>query len=282
MYMNWIIFAILSGLFFALARVVARVILKKQANPLAYTAIHDFIAGLILLPLLFFGFHFPEKSITWLYFFGIILFAFVSDWLSFLALKKINVSVYQIAMQIRHIFVLFGGFLFFSEQLNLSKIIGVVVIILGVLIMLYEKGKIHWSGGVLLTFLSTFFAFIAFLFVKFTILDFSETAAASFELISIGFLAFSFLGFSVKKIKKEIQLNKIGIIISGVLFGFFELFLFLALKTGEISKVIPVTQISLVFGVLIGIFYLKEKERLFQKLVGMLIIIVGIILVNLF
>jgi len=49
---------------------------------------------------------------------------------------------------------------------------------------------------------------------------------------------------------------------------------------GDISKVIPVTQSSLIFGVALGIIFLREKERLPQKIVGTLIIVSGIILIN--
>jgi len=278
--MNWIILSVLAGLFFALSRVIARTVLKKQSDPLAYTAIHDFVAGLVLLPLLLFGFHLPEKGITWVFFGLIVVFAFLCDWLTFLALKKIDISVYKVVIQIRHVLVLFGGFLFFSEALTLWKSIAVVLIISGVFIAAYKKQRFSWSGGVVLAMLSTFLAVIAFMFVKVVITDFSETALASLELMTIGLLAFSFLGFNVKKIKKEMKLNAKGIILSGFLFGIFEVLLFSALKIGDISKVIPVTQVSLVFAVLMGIFFLKERERVPQKLAGMVVIIIGIILMN--
>ncbi len=278
--MSWIIFSILSGLFFALARVIARLVLKKKGDPLAFTAIHDFIAGLVLIPLLFFGFHLPEKGITWLFFGGVIIFAFLSDWLAFLVLKKLNVSTYQIVNQVRHIFVLFGGLLLFAESITSYKIFAILLIIIGVVITLYEKSKFYWSKEILLTILGTFCAVIAFIFAKFAVADFSETALASFEFIGIGLMSFGLLGFNSKKIVQEIKINKWGLIIAGSLFGFFELFLFMALKLGDISKVIPVTQSSLVFGVLLGIIFLKEYERIPQKILGMLFIIGGIIFMN--
>ena len=94
--MTWFILSILSGLSFALSRSISRVYLKKQGNALAFTAIHDFIAGLILLPIIFIGFHAPTQSITWLFFVGLIIFAFFSDWLAFTALKTISISIYKI------------------------------------------------------------------------------------------------------------------------------------------------------------------------------------------
>ncbi|MBT4121249.1 MAG: DMT family transporter [Candidatus Magasanikbacteria bacterium] len=278
--MSWIILSVLAGLFFALARVVARTVLKGESNPLAYTAIHEFVAGLVLLPMLLFGFDLPEKGITWLFFGFIVIFVFLCDWLTFLALKKIDISLYQIVIQIRHILILFGGFFFFAETLTFLKILAIVIIIVGVAIAVYTKRRFSWSSGVILAILATISIVISFMFVKITVNDFSEIALASFVLMAVGLLAFPFLGFNVKKINQEMKLNSKGIILSGVLFGIFEVFLYTALKIGDVSKVIPVTQVSLVFAVLIGIFFLKERERVPQKLAGMFVIIVGIILMN--
>jgi len=278
--MTWLTCSLIAGFFFALSRVVARFVLRDGGNPLAFTAVHDLIAGVVLLPLIFFSFHLPKNNITWVYFLSVIIFAFLSDWCTFIALRKINISVYQIVNQVRHVFVLFGGFLLFSEAITSYKLIAILLIIIGVVVMLYEKSKFDFSKGIGIAVLSTLFAVVAFFFVKYAVVDFSETAMASFELISIGLLSFGILGFDKEKIVQESRINRWGLVISGALFGLFELFLFFALKFGDISRVIPVTQSALVFGVIMGVVFLGEKERIWQKAVGTIIIVAGIILMN--
>jgi drug/metabolite transporter (DMT)-like permease len=278
--MTWFVLSILSGLLFALARAISRVYLKKQGNALAFTAIHDFIAGLVLLPIIFIGFHWPTKAITWLYFAGIVVFAFLSDWLAFIALKKIDISTYQIVSQVRHFFVLISGLFLFSEVIVMNKLLAISLIIVGVIVSLYRKTKIDWNKGIGLTILSTLSAVIAFAFAKFAVRDFSEIMVASLELMLIGLLSFSLMKFDIRSLSKEFKINKWGLILAGLFFGLFEMFLFYALKIGEISKVIPVTQSSLVFGVLIGIIFMGEKKNLIRKIIGMLIIVGGIILLN--
>lgn len=275
--MNWFILALLAGLFFAGARVLSRAFLRTQGNALAFTAIHDFVAGLVLLPFLFWHLKWPEHSITWVYFAGIVITAFLADWLSFVALKKIDVSLYQIINQVRHIFILIGGLLFFSEKITSIKIFAVVLISLGVIVAIFEKHKIT-KNGIFITVLSTLFAVGGFLFVKATVVDFSETAAASLELLAIGLLSFSLLGFNPRTIMRELSMQKWGLIISGVLFGGFEVSLFYALKVGEASRVIPVTQSALVFTLIGGIFLLGERTNIVTKIVGTIIIAAGIAL----
>jgi transporter family protein len=280
--MNWLIFSVLAGFFFAASRVFARLLLQKQGDALAFTAINDFVSGLVLVPLIFAQTHFPQHPITWLYFLGIVIFAFISDWLSFVALKIIDVSLYQIVNQVRLVFILFGGFLLFNEAISSAKIAAIILIVVGVIIALYEKSKIYFNKGVVITIFSTLFAVIAFLFSKATVADFSEAAAASLELMLIGILGFGFLKFNPVRLGREFKLQKWGIVVAGLCFGLFEMFLFFALHTGEVSKVIPVTQVSLIFAVLAGIIFLRERSCLWQKIIGTVFIVIGIIFIYLF
>lgn len=277
--MNWFIFSILAGFFFASARMVSRGLLREKGNAMAFTAIHDFLAGLVLLPFIFINLHFPQHLTTWLFFAGVVVFGFLCDWLAFVALKLIDVSLYQIVNQVRHIFILIGGLFLFAEAITGFKIIAVVLIIAGVVIALYQNTRFNINKGVAVTFLSTLFAVVAFLFVKLAVADFSEIAMASTELMLIGLLSFGFLRFSPRRLIEEINLQKFGLVICGLLFGLFEVFLFYALKLGEASRVIPVIQCSLIFTLLFSFIFLKERSHLLQKILGSVIVIIGIIFI---
>jgi len=275
--MNWFILSILAGLAFAAARVVARFLLKKKGNPLAFTAIHDFIAGLTILPLAIIHFRLPENNITWVYFAGVVIFAFLSDWSAFTALKKIDISLYQIITQIRHILIIIGGLLVFSEIITITKLFSVLLIIVGVVVALYVKSRIKLDGrGIWLSVLSTIAAVIAFLFAKQTLLDFSAATAVSLELMLIGILSLALLKFDHGKIIGELRINGRGLVVSGIVFGVFELLLFLALSIGEASRVVPAVQSSLIFAVAAGIVFLGERSNIIQKIIGTILIILGI------
>jgi len=274
--MNWFILSILAGLAFASSRVIARATLKKQGDPLVFTSIHDLIAGLVLLPFIWFQLELPTFGMAWLYFFGFVVFAFLTDWLAFLVLKNMDVSEYQIINQLRHIFILLGGFLLFSEAITKFKLLSVFLIMLGVIIAMYEKAKLKMNRSVIYAILGTFFAVITFNFAKLSVVDFSEIAMASFGLLAVALISFSFSGFQIQKIKNELKLNGKGIILSAILFSGFELALFMALERGEISRVIPVTQSSLIFTILAGVIFLNEKARLPQKTMGTILIGMGI------
>lgn len=279
--MDWFIAAILAGVFFCASRIMSRFILRKRGNPYTYTALHDFIAGLVLLPLLFFDFGLPTKAITWLWFFLTVIFALTCDFLTSRSLKTVDISLFNILSQVRHVVILFGGLLLFSEKITIFKLIAIVFIIIGATISLYKKEEISWSKGITDAILSTIFAAFAFLAAKKTVGDFSQTTFASLELMCIGLFILAYLKFDKRVIFEEIKVNSWKLLTAGILFGFFELFLFMALRLGEASKVIPVTQISLVLSVIGGIILLKETEKITQKIAGTAVIIAGIIIMYL-
>lgn len=278
--MTWFNLAILAGLFFAISRVISRFALRKAGNYLSYTILHNFIAGLIILPFIFIDFHLPSYSITWLYFILTMVFLYLTDVYTFKALQFGDVSIYQIITQIRNIFILFLGLVFFSEQITIYKLFAVLLIITGAVVTLWNKSKIKFNKSVYYTIISSVFVAMGLSFSKLTLHDFSAFSFASFSLIGGSLLGLTNLKFSKEKIIKEFVINKWLLILAGGIFGFFEFTQFLSFKLGEISRAIPVLQISLVFTVLMGIFLLKEKERFWQKIFGTIIIIGGILMLN--
>jgi len=279
--MDWFIAALLTGLFFASSRLVSKYVLRKKGNPLPYTALHDLIAGIVLIPFFFFDFALPSEGKTWVFFGLTVFFLFLADYLVFKSIKLIDISLYQIIIQVRHIFVLIGGFILFTEGITLPKVIAIFLIMFGASVALYQKSKLHWSKGAIFAFFQALFASLGFFTAKFALRDFSEASFASLELMGIGLLGFLFMKLDAKKLFSEFKLNHWKLVLAAVLFGFFELFMFISLKLGDISKVIPVTQVSLVFVVFGGIVLLKEYERVYQKLAGTVLIIIGILLMYL-
>jgi uncharacterized membrane protein len=76
------------------------------------------------------------------------------------------------------------------------------------------------------------------------------------------------------------MLQKGGVVITGVFFGLALLTFLAALSMGEVSRVTPISESSIVLVLVGGMFFLGEKDRLFQKVAGSLLILVGIILLS--
>lgn len=274
----WFVLSLLSGLLFAANRLIVRSALTKNVNPLAFGAVHELIAGVLLLPIAHLNFKLPQTNEVWIALILSVFFIFLADLFSVLSLRDTEASLFQIVGQLRHGVVLIGAYILFSEAITLSKIISILLITLGVGLALMEKSKIKITRGVMYAFLSTISIGFGFLFIKQTLVEIHPAVSGSFSFIIAGLLMYILLiarGGHKTRVKFG---SRQQLFAAGAIFAVFELVLFTALALGEASRVTPVTQSSMVFTLIGGYLFLGEKTRLKQKIIGSTLITAGIVL----
>lgn len=273
----WFILALLAGFLFAANKLIFRAVFTKGVNPIAFLSVHDFMAGILLLPIAIINFSLPQSGKTWMALILCVIFVFLADLFAALSLKNTEATLYQIVGQLRHIVVLIGAYFLFTEVITLSKVISIILIMLGVAVALLDKSKIKITRGIIDAVLSTIFIALAFLFVKMASVDVNPAVSASLSLLIAGVL--SYLLLIVRK-ERTAQLipkkNRKHLIIAAIIFAIFELVLFTALDIGEASRVTPVTQSSMVFTLIGGYLFLHERTRIKQKVLGSALIVAGI------
>lgn len=275
----WFFLALLAGLLFAANRLIVRSALIKNVNPLTFGSIHDLLSGILLFPIALLNFSLPQSYEIWIALILGVFFIFLTDLFTFLSLKNTETSLYQIVGQLRHVVVLFGAYLLFTEIISPIKIISIILITLGVGIALMEKLKIKITKGVIYAFLSTIFIALAFLFIKKASIDVAPAFSASLSLMVAGLLIYlTFIGNRERQIKLLPSENRKKLIIAAFIFAVFELTLFTALSIGEASRVTPVQQSSMIFTLIGGYLFLNERSRILQKVIGSTLIALGIIL----
>lgn len=273
----WFFLSLFAGFLFAANRLIVRSVLTKKVSPMAFGAVHEMLAGLLLLPVGLYFFSLPHNLTTWIALALGIFFIFLCDLFAFLALKHIEASLYQIIGQLRHIVVLLGAFLLFTEAISLEKIISIILIIVGVSVAMISKSKIAINRGTMYALVSTICIALAFLFIKVTTVDVSPAFSSSVSLIISGLLMYLLLIVKRDRPKQLIPTaQRRKFISAAVLFAFFELSLFTALSIGEASKVTPVTQSSMIFTLIGGYVFLNERTNLKQKIIGSVLIAIGI------
>ncbi len=275
----WFILSLLAGLLFAVNRLIVRSSLTKKVNLFAFGAIHEVLAGVILLPVAFLQLSFPKSNETFIALILSVIFIFLADLFAFLSLTHIEATLYQIIGQLRHIIVLIGAYILFTEAITLIKIISIFLIILGVYIALSVKSKVKITRSVIYALFSTICIGLGFLFIKEATVDVAPAVSASLSLIVSGILIYLIM-YGTKKHRSELNLkgNRKNLIIAAVTFALFEFTLFTALSSGQASLVTPVTQSSMIFTLIGGYMYLQEKNNLSKKIIGGVLILAGIIM----
>lgn len=275
----WFILALISGLLFAINKLIFRFALKGgKVNALTFISIHELIAGLLILPFALRSMPYDATSYVVLLIIATTLLIFAADVLSTFALQKIEAGFYQIIGQLRHPVVLIGAAYLFDETLDLQKLIAVSLVVIGVLIALYDKNKLlKLNIGIIQAILSTVFIAFGFLLIKITTRYVEPIALGSISLTGAGLLGLMVAGSTKNLYVRHMNNNtKRLLLAAAIIFAIFEVVLYTALDIGEASKVTPVMQSSMVFTLVGGYIFLQERSNLIQKIIGSIVIILGI------
>src|SRR3989344_2495741 len=256
--MIWLIFALLSAFFDGINDLINRFIMIKH-NALAYAFIWHIFAAIFYIP--FIGkINLPNIPFAWFVLISASIIWALVGFTGFLAYKYTEASVKVPIGKSRLLFLLLFSVIFLKETITLPKIIGTLLIFFGVIVLTYKDKNVFGrlsDRGIQLTLLT------ALLIAIVSVLD--KVAMRYFSVGLYGFLVYMIPGlligiFASKKlneIKKLIREKGFVVLISSVL-GF--LFYYLRLKAyslEEVSKVFPITQLSVLVVVFGGIFILK-------------------------
>lgn len=275
----WFFLAISAGFLFAVNRLIIRTIARKSGNTLGLVVIHDLIAGALLLPFALINATIPSTLAVWLLVGVISVLILMADWFATKSLADIEASLYQIIGQLRHIIVLIGAVILFSEALSFAKVVAIFVLIAGVAVALFDAEKIKISKGVVDGFWSTAFIAVASLLIKEASTDISAALLASIALFVAGLIGTVLLNFKVALLKDVYKKTKTRLLTAAAIFALFEFMFFKALEIGEASRVTPATQSSLVFTIAGGYLFLNERSSMARKIIGSVLIAVAIAMI---
>jgi drug/metabolite transporter (DMT)-like permease len=233
---------------------------------------------LIFIP--FFDLQFPSDTSIWLSLLLSGLFLGLSDYL--LVYGSINASAADssILVPLSNLYIVIVGGIFLQEEMNILKIVSVVLIILGSILTLWKGKKLAFNKGILAIILFGFAITANYSIDKGISDNFNPTIYVFLTyFISATFLCLLSVKRIFSKIRNEFFLNKKAIISVGIIWGIFTLTLVLAYRVGEASKIIPFMRLFIVMITFYSIFVMKEKERMWQKIVGSVLVTCGAILI---
>lgn len=200
--MNWLIIALAAYLLMAVAVTIDKLLLtKKIENPLVYAFIISAL-GLVALFLIPFGFEFGSfnQIAPAILAGGIFMFALV---FLFKALNQNEASrVTPFVGGLQPIFVLILAWTFLNEQLGLEQLIALVMIIMGTIVISWEK-----ENTKLTSYLFAFGAALGFAFyytlIKYVFLN--QDFISGFIWSRIGAFIFAFTLLIIKNTRKDLK-----------------------------------------------------------------------------
>lgn len=274
--MNWLILAVVAGLASNGFNITNRTALKDKGDYAAYAWWFEFIRSG------FFFFVVLSKPFPHLSFPNIITFSLVglTELFSVYVFMKMHaltdLSISSIISRLRVVWSPLLAFLLVGERLTVTEYAGIVAIFAGISVVSSPK-EIKRDSGIKTALLFSFSSALLSTVLK----KVSGLASSEFVVMSQGIIPLLGLPFLMKNPAKQITLVAAKRLPHMLLAGMFNIvssyLLVRALAVADASKVVGLYQAMTVFSVFYGIFILKEKEKIDKKIIGVVIVIIGIL-----
>lgn len=280
--MSWFELTLIYLIFMVTAAIInKKTLLVKGIDELVFGAFVQLSAGLFSLAIaLKEGFQYSLVSGSIKLFPLMLVTYLIAVSLFYTGLKRVDLSKVTILNSTGSVWSLILGVLLLNEGVTLSKIFGIVLIVVACTIPLINKNKVALGkfekyilisalfsalGAVLDKKLNSYGSAISYIAISFTLYGF-------FMLLIFG--KRTLLAFKFTFRKREFWR---GVLINGFLYSLAFWALFSAYQRGgEVSRMFPITLSSSVIVPILGIVLLKEYDKWKLKLVAVTVLLAGL------
>ncbi len=275
---------IIALLLDVLYRIVTRILSVKSNDIRAYTVIFCYLASLIILVyiLLFEKENFIIVNSKSLYILSLSCFLYtIFSWFEFRAWRSLEASTMSIFSKITPIVTFIASAFILDESVTPKKIFSALLIIVPIIWVKYEKGTFKWDKG---------FIYALMCSLSLGLVRIVDKEASNYLSLSIyAFISYiipglvltfvpNFIGLA--KMKKEVKSAGWKLAVHSLINVFLFYTLIKALSLGEASKVTIIFSVSSILAVLVAIVVLKEKEKLWVKIIAGVLSFIGVILLK--
>lgn len=281
--MNWFFLTIISAVTYAAAEIIGKYISDKKSEPVFVGIIAaGFTAAASLL---FAVWESPAIPTNILAIIGLVIsgaLVAIGIMTYYEGLKHSDVSEFSLFSRTRTLIIIIGGLVFFRERFTLLQAIGGLLVLCGVFFLSWEGKGVHFGRGAKFALATAVLFGIGALIDKAVIPYFT---AMMYTFLIYLFTVIFMIPLVVWRVKKKAILPKPSTIrllsIVGVLYGVSAYCVYAAyLQSGPASLVTLVSQLEIPITVLWGIYLMKERKKVFSKLMSMALLILGIVLLK--
>lgn len=284
--MTWFTLAILSVIFFSLATIAQRLMMKDDdSDPTAFMIVFQFLVTAVIV-----GYFLITKLpipnilpvLPNLLFNGFLIA--VASLSMFKGLKLIEAADFTIIGTSSTFWGLITASIFLKEAVTVEKVIGTILIVLGIVVITAKKkeGKFSFQKGHLYSLISATAFGISFTNEAFIVGQIGVMQNLLIGFFLPGFIVLLLYPKSVVKMKLLLKPNNI---IKMTIFSLFYLFgaiaIFAAYKAGgDVSKIFPIGKAEVIFTAILGALILKEYDHPIKKILGVLTTFAGVLLLR--
>ncbi|MBQ2909773.1 MAG: EamA family transporter [Bacilli bacterium] len=276
----WTIVYLISAVVFAYNFKIAN---KNMKDPGALTILLEVITGifsLLMIPL--FDIKFKINTSILLTLLIVVCIYAITDRLNTEARYGLETSTFSMVKRLSTVFMIIFGFLFLKEPIIPNKILGAAIIIIGNVILTYNKGKFEVNKYLLMAIISQFLFAIAMV-INVDLSDHFNLAFYTWITVTIPALLITIVGRHKPKdiIKEFNRYNKPRFLIAAFSWALMLNSSIRAYQLGSITIVAALLSLTPILNSLVELIFNKDTNKIIQKIIVSILLILGVILVNL-
>ncbi len=284
--MTWFTLAILSVAFYSLATIAQRMMMKDEdSDPTAFMIVFQFLVTVVIIGyFLFTKISIPNvlPVLPNLLLNGFLIA--IASLCMFKGLKLIEAADFTIIGTSSTFWGLITASIFLKEAVTVEKIIGTILVVIGVVVITARKKKEKFSfqKGHLYSLISASAFGIAFTNEVFIVGQIGVMQNLLIGFFLPGFIILLLYPKSVAKMKLLLKPRSMAkMTIFSLLYLFGAIAIFAAYKVGgEASKIYPIGKAEVIFTAILGALLLKEYDHPVKKIIGVLTTFVGVLLLR--
>lgn len=282
--MGWLFFTLLSTVIASVASVLQRVLMKhNKSNPYAYAIIFHFLLGFLVLA---FGL---VQGVNFSILNGNVFMLLVAGvlWGScqvflFKALQRLEASEVMIISDLRVVVTIIASIIFLGEIFSVGNILGAILILTATLLVIDIRKGFKLNKGIWYTFAAALLAGLAIVADSANVQHYNVLAYSAFSNLLSGCFILAFNRKSMRKWKSFVQPNFLIKMLPLAVLSATQgiLYLFALTYGGNTAQVGTIRQASVILTVLLAVLFLNERNKLWQKFVGAILVTVGVFLLR--
>lgn len=276
---TWIIIYLISAVVFSQCFKLSNRKMSNASNLTILLELFSSFFALFFIPL--FTFKVSTNINTYLILIIVVIIYAFTDRLNIESRYGIDTSVFSMLKQLSSVFLLIFGLIIYKEGIELSKLIGTLLILLSNFALVFNKGKIVINKYFLMSILSNFLFAVAMLINTNISSEFNLGIYTIITLFFPSILIFAFTKSSIKKLKEEYNLlNKKYFLLASISWTIMLISSVRSYELASISLVAPLLTLTSILNSIYEFIINKDKKEFIKKLIIAILIIIGVILIK--
>lgn len=266
---------IVTGIIWGTTAPLFKSIMKNDFPYTSYVFVLSLIGAIIALPVFILNFNLPSGS-AWIWLILTCVLLLSGNLLYTLAFQLENVSNISIVEKIEIIIPFIAGIVLFGEPLTMIKIFSALCIIAGISIIFLEKRKLKNSKGLLFAFFGGIILGLSVITENKTLKTVDPYTLQFFPYI-FNCLILVFIPKTFTQAKKIFTQKPVLIILAELISVISYILILFSIKiSGLTVGYLAIDPVYTIISVSIGIIFLREREKLLNKFLGVTLIVLGL------